>query len=154
MPRSSTGERFEVNDPPWKGVIRMIVVVPAGGDSQRARKAQVQGAHRLLIKEMIDVEVSEDTPLIQFGRAEHSEPRVSCNDALVITAVIGFAEEVVHPRGMISLPLIRGETPLRRTCLLKFQVVDIPSAYNVILGRLALNTFRTVISSFLWMADR
>ncbi|KAL0446199.1 UNVERIFIED_CONTAM: hypothetical protein Slati_1747800 [Sesamum latifolium] len=92
----------------------------------------------------------EDTPLIQFGRAEQSGPLASHNDALVITAVLanyevgrifinsgssadilfgdaydqmqlgdvslekvhtslyGFAREVVHPRGMISLPLTMG----------------------------------------------
>ncbi|KAL0451448.1 UNVERIFIED_CONTAM: hypothetical protein Slati_1122900 [Sesamum latifolium] len=37
IPRSSMMEKAEVNDPPRKGVIRMIVGGPAGGDSQRAR---------------------------------------------------------------------------------------------------------------------
>ncbi|KAL0446158.1 UNVERIFIED_CONTAM: hypothetical protein Slati_1743700 [Sesamum latifolium] len=49
---------------------------------------------------------------------------------------------------MISLPLTLGETPLWRTCLLKFPVVDIPSAYNVILDRATLNAFRAVISTY------
>ncbi|KAL0445289.1 UNVERIFIED_CONTAM: hypothetical protein Slati_2251600 [Sesamum latifolium] len=52
----------------------------------------------------------------------------------VDTLLYGFAGEVVHPRGMISLPLTLGTSPLWKTCLLKFLVVDIPSAYNVILG--------------------
>ncbi|KAL0433159.1 UNVERIFIED_CONTAM: hypothetical protein Slati_2650200 [Sesamum latifolium] len=101
------------------------------------------------LKEVIEVEAMEDTPLIQFGRAERSGPRTSHNDALVITIVLanyevgrifidsgssadilfgeaydqmqlgdvslekvntslyGFAG-VVHPRGMISLPLTMG----------------------------------------------
>ncbi|KAL0449261.1 UNVERIFIED_CONTAM: hypothetical protein Slati_1482500 [Sesamum latifolium] len=66
----------------------------------------------------------------------------------VDTSLYGFAGEVVHPRGIISLPLTLGETPLRRTCLLKFLVVDIPLAYNVILGRPTLNAFRAVISTY------
>ncbi|KAL0455772.1 UNVERIFIED_CONTAM: hypothetical protein Slati_0916400 [Sesamum latifolium] len=39
MPRTSMMGKVEVNDPPRKGVIRMITGDPAGGDSQRARKA-------------------------------------------------------------------------------------------------------------------
>ncbi|KAL0445281.1 UNVERIFIED_CONTAM: hypothetical protein Slati_2250800 [Sesamum latifolium] len=67
----------------------------------------------------------EDTPLIQFGRAERFGPRTSHNDALVITAVLadyevntslyGFAGEVVQPKGMISLPLKMGAGTTRKT---------------------------------------
>ncbi|KAL0301500.1 UNVERIFIED_CONTAM: hypothetical protein Sradi_6426800 [Sesamum radiatum] len=64
------------------------------------------------------------------------------------TSLYGFAGEVVHPRGMVSLPLTLGTTPLQKTCVLKFLVVDIPSAYNVILGRPTLNAFRAVISTY------
>ncbi|KAL0400163.1 UNVERIFIED_CONTAM: hypothetical protein Sradi_2359600 [Sesamum radiatum] len=49
---------------------------------------------------------------------------------------------------MISLPLTLGTSPLRKTCLLKFLVVDIQSAYNVILGRPTLNAFRAIISTY------
>ncbi|KAL0433515.1 UNVERIFIED_CONTAM: hypothetical protein Slati_2685800 [Sesamum latifolium] len=66
----------------------------------------------------------------------------------VDTSLYGFAGEVVHPRGMISLPLTLGTSLLRKTCLLKFLVVDIPSVYNVILGRPTLNTFRAIISTY------
>ncbi|KAL0423477.1 UNVERIFIED_CONTAM: hypothetical protein Sradi_0882500 [Sesamum radiatum] len=66
----------------------------------------------------------------------------------VDTSLYDFAGEVVHPRGMVSLPLTLGTTPLRKICLLKFLVVDIPSAYNVILGRPTLNTFRAIISTY------
>ncbi|KAL0355402.1 UNVERIFIED_CONTAM: hypothetical protein Sradi_3987100 [Sesamum radiatum] len=41
-----------------------------------------------------------------------------------------------------------GERTARKTCLLKFLVVDVPSAYNVILGRPTLNTFQAVISTY------
>ncbi|KAL0394522.1 UNVERIFIED_CONTAM: hypothetical protein Slati_4418400 [Sesamum latifolium] len=190
MPRTSMVGRAEVNDPPRKGKIRMITGGPAGGDSQRARKAQVQEAYGTKMKEIMDVEPVDDTPLIQFNQEEHSGPRIPGNDALVITALLanyeiervfinsgssaailfreaydqmqlgddpleavdtslyGFAGEVVHPRGMISLPLTLGTSPLQKTCLLKFLVVDIPSAYNVILGRPTLNAFRTIISTY------
>ncbi|KAL0400110.1 UNVERIFIED_CONTAM: hypothetical protein Sradi_2354300 [Sesamum radiatum] len=35
---------------------------------------------------------------------------------------------------MVSLPLTMGRGTTRKTCLLKFLVVDVPSTYNVILG--------------------
>ncbi|KAL0413041.1 UNVERIFIED_CONTAM: hypothetical protein Sradi_1505800 [Sesamum radiatum] len=65
----------------------------------------------------------------------------------VNTSLYGFAGEVVHPRGMVSLPLTMGRGTMRKTCLLKFLVVDLPSTYNVILGRPTLNTFQAVIST-------
>ncbi|KAL0440400.1 UNVERIFIED_CONTAM: hypothetical protein Slati_2523000 [Sesamum latifolium] len=66
----------------------------------------------------------------------------------VNTSLYGLAGEVVHPRGMVSLPLTTGRGTTRKTCLLKFLVVDVPSAYNVILGRPTLNTFQAVISIY------
>ncbi|KAL0448127.1 UNVERIFIED_CONTAM: hypothetical protein Slati_1940600 [Sesamum latifolium] len=65
----------------------------------------------------------------------------------VNTFLYGFAGEVVHPRGMIPLPLTIGTGATRRTCMLKFLMVDIPSAYNVILGRPTLNALQVVIST-------
>ncbi|KAL0455805.1 UNVERIFIED_CONTAM: hypothetical protein Slati_0919700 [Sesamum latifolium] len=67
---------------------------------------------------------------------------------VVHTSLYGFAGEVVHPRGMISLPLTLWTFPLRKTCLLKFLVVDIPSSYKVILGRPTLYAFRAIISTY------
>ncbi|KAL0406631.1 UNVERIFIED_CONTAM: hypothetical protein Slati_3977000 [Sesamum latifolium] len=167
----------------------MIAGCPVGGDSQRARKAQVQKAYGTSIKEIMDVEPANDA-LIQFDQEEQNVPGIPGNDALVITTLLanyeiervfidsgssadilfgeaydqmqlddvpleavdtslyGFAGKVVHPRGMISLPLTLGTFPLRKTCLLKFLVVDIPSAYNVILGRPTLNAFRAIISTY------
>ncbi|KAL0385969.1 UNVERIFIED_CONTAM: hypothetical protein Sradi_2991200 [Sesamum radiatum] len=65
----------------------------------------------------------------------------------VDTALYGFTGEVVHPKDMISLLLTLGTFPFQKICLLKFLVVYIPSAYNVILGRPTLNAFRAVIST-------
>ncbi|KAL0359468.1 UNVERIFIED_CONTAM: hypothetical protein Sangu_0796200 [Sesamum angustifolium] len=115
----------------------------------------------------MDVEPVNNAPLIQFDQEERRGSRTQGNDALVIRALLanyeiewgapleavdtplyGFAGEVVHPRGMISLPLTLEITPLRKTCLLKFLVLDIPSAYNVILGRPTLNAFRAIISTY------
>ncbi|KAL0309202.1 UNVERIFIED_CONTAM: hypothetical protein Sradi_5862500 [Sesamum radiatum] len=67
---------------------------------------------------------------------------------IINTSLCGFVGEVVHSRGMISLPLTLGETPLGMAHVLKFLVVDIPSAYNVILGRPTLNAFQAVVSTY------
>ncbi|KAK4386298.1 hypothetical protein Sango_2500400 [Sesamum angolense] len=97
IPRSSTGDKLQPNNPPRKGVIRMITGGLVGGDSQIARKAQMGSS---------------------------------------------------ASQGHDLSPLTLGEVPLRRTCVLKFLVVDIPFAYNVILGRPTLNSFRAIISTY------
>ncbi|KAL0448938.1 UNVERIFIED_CONTAM: hypothetical protein Slati_1450200 [Sesamum latifolium] len=156
MSRTSIMGKAEINDPPRKGVIRMIARSPTGGDSQRARKAQVREAYGTTVKEIMEVEPANDASLIQFDQEEQSGPRVPGNDALVITALLanyeierifidsgssadilfgeaydqmqlgdvpleevdtslyGFVGEVIHPRGMISLPLTLGTSPLRK----------------------------------------
>ncbi|KAL0416411.1 UNVERIFIED_CONTAM: hypothetical protein Slati_3473000 [Sesamum latifolium] len=189
-PQAGMKKKTDLNNIPCKGVIRMITGGPVGGDSHHARKTGIRRAHGESITEVLDVEAEEDTPIIQFGRAERSGSRSAHNDALVITALLanyeverifidsgssadilfgeafdqmqlgdtpleevntslyGFAGEVVHPRGLISLPLMLGAGPAQRTCVLKFLVVDVPSAYNVILGRPTLNMFQAVISMY------
>ncbi|KAL0457808.1 UNVERIFIED_CONTAM: hypothetical protein Slati_0408000 [Sesamum latifolium] len=92
MPRSSIMGKAEVSDPPRKGVIRMITGGPAGGDSQRARKAQIQEAYGTSMKEVMNVEPAEDTPLIQFGQEERHGPRTQGNDALDITFLLANYE--------------------------------------------------------------
>ncbi|KAL0401834.1 UNVERIFIED_CONTAM: hypothetical protein Slati_4213300 [Sesamum latifolium] len=141
---------MDPNDMPRKGIIRMITGGPIGSESHHARKEEIRKAHGEMITEVLDVKTTEDAPVIQFGRAEHSGPRSAHNDALVITALLanyeverifidsgssadilfgeafdqmqlgdtpldevntslyGFAGEVVHPRGLISLPLTLG----------------------------------------------
>ncbi|KAL0294061.1 UNVERIFIED_CONTAM: hypothetical protein Scaly_3129700 [Sesamum calycinum] len=67
----------------------------------------------------------------------------------VNTSLYGFAGEVVHPQGMmISLPLTLGTGTPRKTCMLKFLVVDVSSVYNAIPGRPTLNAFEAVISTY------
>ncbi|KAL0399980.1 UNVERIFIED_CONTAM: hypothetical protein Sradi_2341300 [Sesamum radiatum] len=72
---------------------------------------------------------------ILFGEAYDQMQLGDVSLEKVNTSLYGFAGEVVHPRGMVSLPLRMGRGTARKTCLLKFLVVDVPSAYNVILGR-------------------
>ncbi|KAL0413933.1 UNVERIFIED_CONTAM: hypothetical protein Sradi_1595000 [Sesamum radiatum] len=69
-------EKTDRNNIPRKGIIRMITGGPVGGDSYHARKAEIRRAHSEAITEVLDVEAAEDTPIIQFGRAERSGPGV------------------------------------------------------------------------------
>ncbi|KAL0426451.1 UNVERIFIED_CONTAM: hypothetical protein Slati_2819900 [Sesamum latifolium] len=85
---------------------------------------------------------------ILFGEAYNQMQLGDVSLEKVNTSLYGFAGEVVHPLGMVSLPLTMGRGTAHKTCLLKFLVVDVPSAYNVILGRPTLNTFQTVISTY------
>ncbi|KAL0420377.1 UNVERIFIED_CONTAM: hypothetical protein Slati_3060600, partial [Sesamum latifolium] len=87
----------------------------------------------------IDSESSTD---ILFGKAFDQMQLGDAPLEEVNTSLYGFAGEVVHPRGLISLPLTLGTGPTQKTCVLKFLVVDVPSAYNVILGRPTLNMFQ------------
>ncbi|KAL0286929.1 UNVERIFIED_CONTAM: hypothetical protein Sangu_2716400 [Sesamum angustifolium] len=125
----------KVTDPPRKGVIRMIAGGPIGGDSQRAMKAQfdheerrgpkIQGndapaitaflANYEIERVFIDSSRSAD---ILFGEAYSKMQLGDAPLEAIDTSLYGFAMEVVHPRGMVSLPLTLGITPLRKTCLL------------------------------------
>ncbi|KAL0455597.1 UNVERIFIED_CONTAM: hypothetical protein Slati_0898900 [Sesamum latifolium] len=108
--KSSINGKAEVSDPPRKGVIRIIAGGPAGGDSQRARKAQVQEACGIIIKEMMDVETAEGTPLIQFGQEEQRGPWTQGNDALVITTLLANYEiERVFTDSGSSADILFGE---------------------------------------------
>ncbi|KAL2226893.1 UNVERIFIED_CONTAM: Retrovirus-related Pol polyprotein from transposon [Sesamum indicum] len=64
------------------------------------------------------------------------------------TPLVGFGGSEVTSLGMIELPVPIGDEPKRRTTMVKFLVVDTPFAYNVILGRPGLNSFRAVISTY------
>ena len=51
----------------------------------------------------------------------------------------GFSGEKVLPLGSIQLVLTLGDPPCQATMAVKFLIVDAPSAYNMLLGRLSLN---------------
>ncbi|XP_012858055.1 PREDICTED: uncharacterized protein LOC105977295 [Erythranthe guttata] len=66
----------------------------------------------------------------------------------ISTPLKGFTGEGILSMGEVELPVSLGEDPCRITKLIKFLVVDRPSPYNIILGRPAIHTFKSVPSSY------
>ncbi|CAA0819845.1 Unknown protein, partial [Striga hermonthica] len=64
------------------------------------------------------------------------------------TSLFGFNGSEVAPLGETTLAVVLGKGDLRKVKMVRFVVVDVESAYNVILGRPALNTFQAVVSTY------
>jgi hypothetical protein len=60
---------------------------------------------------------------------------------------VGFTGEQVVPLGSIELPVTAGTYPRQRTVMVRFLILDRPSAYKAILERPALNEFKAVTST-------
>nr|XP_009409754.1 PREDICTED: uncharacterized protein LOC103991933 [Musa acuminata subsp. malaccensis] len=71
-------------------------------------------------------------------------------DALepMCSALTGFTDDSISPLGAITLPLTLGVPPRSKTMIATFLVVDLPTAYNAILGRPILNKIRVIISTY------
>ncbi|KAL0383831.1 UNVERIFIED_CONTAM: hypothetical protein Slati_4547600, partial [Sesamum latifolium] len=131
--KQASGSKGENNDIPRKGVIRMIAGGPSGGNShQKPWKTH---------------------PSFNSGGLNRG-PRTSHNDALVITAIlanyemgrifIGFGSSADILFGEAYDQMQLGDVSLEKVT----PRLDVPSAYNVILGRPTLNTFQAVISTY------
>nr|XP_009387710.1 PREDICTED: uncharacterized protein LOC103974578 [Musa acuminata subsp. malaccensis] len=64
------------------------------------------------------------------------------------SALTGFTGESIAPLVAITLPITLEEALRTKTLITSFLVVNLPAAYNAILGRPTLNKFRTVISTY------
>ncbi|XP_065050290.1 uncharacterized protein LOC135680338 [Musa acuminata AAA Group] len=64
------------------------------------------------------------------------------------STLTGFTGESISPLGAIVLPLTLGEAPRTKTVMTTFLVVDLPTAYNAILGCPTLNKLRALISTY------
>ncbi|XP_052299748.1 uncharacterized protein LOC127903121 [Citrus sinensis] len=62
------------------------------------------------------------------------------------TPLIGFAGDMVIPKGIITLPVTLGKVPHRVVHMIDFLIVDHPGAYNIILGRPFLVATKAVVS--------
>ena len=66
----------------------------------------------------------------------------------VCSPLIGFGGMKVQPVGIIILPVVVGSYPQQITKEVNFLVVDCSSSYNAIIGRLTLNSWKTVTSTY------
>ncbi|KAK3001315.1 hypothetical protein RJ639_022280 [Escallonia herrerae] len=64
------------------------------------------------------------------------------------TPLYGFSNHPVAVEGIIVLPVAIGTPPTQAKLMLDFVVVRVPSAYNAILGRTALNQLKAVVSTY------
>lgn len=62
-------------------------------------------------------------------------------------SLYGFGHNVVPIQGIIHLPVIFGTEPRKVRHMVKFYVINIPSSYNAILGRLSLTKLRAITST-------
>ena len=62
----------------------------------------------------------------------------------VNTYLRGFSRERVLPLGSVQLVLTLGDSPCQTTTIVRFLILDAPSAYNMLLGRSSLNAIRAV----------
>ncbi|KAL0439769.1 UNVERIFIED_CONTAM: hypothetical protein Slati_2459900 [Sesamum latifolium] len=153
---------------PTARVIGVVTGGPAGGDLARAQKALVRAASSSQeIKNYREVTITGvPKEEITFSSNDLERGVLPHNDAMVISAalflkgigvnmltkvntpLVGFNGSVVEPLREIALPISIWTTPHRATRKLKFLIVDIPSSYNVIMGRPSLNSFRAVASIY------
>jgi len=63
---------------------------------------------------------------------------------------LGFGGQEVNPTGMIHLPFHFGDKVKAKNLEVDFLVVDVPTAYNVILGRPTLYRVEALITPYLF----
>jgi hypothetical protein len=62
--------------------------------------------------------------------------------------LVGFTGDKVKPSGVVSFMIEANTYPKQVRASVEFLVVNCPSAYNVIIGRLTLNKLRAVTSTY------
>ncbi|RRT69524.1 hypothetical protein B296_00008971 [Ensete ventricosum] len=64
------------------------------------------------------------------------------------STLIGFTDDAITPVGIATLPVAFSDEPRTKTLMVHFMVVDLPSAYNVIIGRPTLKKLRVIVSAY------
>ncbi|RWW86682.1 hypothetical protein BHE74_00004526 [Ensete ventricosum] len=70
-------------------------------------------------------------------------------DLILITLTLtGFTSDAITPVGVATLPVTFDDEPRTKTLMVPSMVVDLPSAYNVIIGWPTLNKLRAIVSTY------
>ena len=65
-----------------------------------------------------------------------------------VSPLVSFSGDKVYPKGIVTLTVTAGTHLRQLTRQLDFLVVDCPSSYNVIIGRLTLNCWKAATSTY------
>nr|XP_009383411.1 PREDICTED: uncharacterized protein LOC103971180 [Musa acuminata subsp. malaccensis] len=105
----------------------------------------VQIANAQVKRVMVDTGSSADVLYFDaFGRLGLTQENLTP----VTSALTGFTVDSISLLKTTMLPITLGEEPRMKTIMTTFMVVDLPSAYNVILGRPTLNRIQAVVSTY------
>ncbi|XP_062162026.1 uncharacterized protein LOC133869069 [Alnus glutinosa] len=103
----------------------------------------LQVANHRIHRMFIDNGSSAD--ILYWSAFQHME--ISPEKVISATCpLVGFAGEQVQPVGSIELPVNAGDYPTTKTIMVKFLLIDRPSAYNAFLGRTTLNDLKAITS--------
>ncbi|KAJ8424342.1 hypothetical protein Cgig2_022188 [Carnegiea gigantea] len=129
---------------PSRGMKCSTEVVPtitrgyAEGMTPSAWKAQLRGTQQVLA---VEQGLRMTVAIIVFDGRKAPHFASPHNDPLLV--------EEVNPTGMIRLPSRFGDKFKARNLETDFLVVDVPTAYNIILGRPTLHRVKAVIAPYL-----
>jgi hypothetical protein len=106
---------------------------------------EVQIANKMVARTMIDNGASSNI----FFKAAYKKMGLQLKDLTpCLQPVYGLSVQGVAPLGKIRLPLTVGQAPTSITIMAQFLILDVPSAFNVMLGRPALYDLKVVTSIF------
>ncbi|RRT60048.1 hypothetical protein B296_00045234 [Ensete ventricosum] len=66
----------------------------------------------------------------------------------IASTLTGYTRDTITLLGIATLPMTFGDKPRTKTFMVPFMVVELPLAYNVIIGRPTLNKLRVVVSTY------
>ncbi|RRT65093.1 hypothetical protein B296_00023236 [Ensete ventricosum] len=94
---------------------------------------------------MIDTRSSTD---ILYLDAFHKLRMTNWDLTPMTSTLTGFTGDAITPVGVVTLLVTFDGEPRTKTLMVHFMVVDLPSAYNVIIGQSTLNKLRAIVSTY------